>query len=251
MSLEILEEVAPYKIKISKRAFCSAVVVAGGKGTRMESSINKVFMDIAGKQAIVRVLETFEENEFINEIILVASQRDIDYCKKQFANKAEYQKIKEIVVGGKRRQDSVSNGLKMVSDQAEMILVHDGARPLVTHDIIDRSIEGALRYGAVTTAVPVKDTIKVADKDGFICETPERKKLWSVQTPQVFRKELLIQAYKNAEDSDIEATDDAMLAERLGHKIKLIEGSYENIKITTPEDIAIAEAIIRYREKEY
>lgn len=251
MSLEILEEIAPYKIRISDSIFCSAIVVAGGRGTRMESKINKVYMDISGKQTIVRVLEAFEENRFINEIILVVNERDIDYCREQFEGKAEYQKLKEIVIGGKRRQDSVANGLKMVSNQAEIVLVHDGARPLVTHEIIERSIEGAFKYDAVITAVRVKDTIKVADNNGFICDTPERKSLWAVQTPQVFKKELLVEAYKKARDFNIEATDDAMLVERLGYTVRIIEGSYENIKITTPEDIAVAEAILRYREKEY
>ena len=250
MNLEILEEIVPYKIRISERVFCSAVIVAGGKGTRMESKINKVFMEICEKQTILRVLDVFQENSLINEIILVVNERDKDYCE-QVVDKNIYTKLKKVLSGGKRRQDSVSNGLKKVSEEAVVVLVHDGARPLVTHDIIQRSIEEAVKYEAVTTAVPVKDTIKISDADGFVCETPERNTLWAVQTPQVFKKELLLEAYNNAENLNIQATDDAMLVERLGHKIKLVEGSYENIKITTPEDIAIAEAILKYREIGY
>jgi len=249
MSLKILEEIAAYKIRISKRAFCSAIVVAGGKGTRMEAKINKVYMEISGKQTIVRVLDTFQENLLIDEIVLVVNERDKEYCEQQILDNNFYTKLKVVVIGGKRRQDSVYNGLKKVSEHAEIILVHDGARPLVTHDIIERSIDGALEYGAVITAVPVKDTIKIADKDGFVYETPERNTLWAVQTPQVFKKELIMEAYKNAEDMNIQATDDAILVEKLGHRIKLVEGSCENIKITTPEDIAIAEAILEWREK--
>jgi len=251
MSVQTIELAFQQKYEISNKTFCSVVIVAGGKGTRMDSRINKIFMDIAGKQTIVRVLETFQESQLINEIVLVVNERDKDYCEKEIIDKKLYTKLKKVVVGGKRRQDSVSNGLKQVSDEAVIVLVHDGARPLVTHDIIERSVKGALEYDAVITAVSVKDTIKIMDKDGFVCETPQRNTLWAVQTPQVFKKGLLLEAYKNAEYLDIEATDDAMLVEKLGIRVKIIEGSYENIKITTPEDIAIAEAILKWRENEY
>ncbi|MGE5328977.1 MAG: 2-C-methyl-D-erythritol 4-phosphate cytidylyltransferase [Deltaproteobacteria bacterium] len=250
MSMETLQETFQQKYKVSSQVFCSAIILAAGKGTRMEAKINKVYMEIAQKPIAARTLEVFEESPLINEIIVVINERDKHYYEEKIGGSFN-PKIKAVVFGGKRRQDSVSNGLKQVSQQAEIVLVHDCARPLVTCDIIERSLAGAAEYGAVCVGMPVKDTIKIVGKDGFVSETLPRDILWSVQTPQAFKKELLVQAHNRAEALDIQATDDAMLVEMLGHRIKVIEGSYENIKITTPEDIAIAEAILKYREKEY
>lgn len=239
----------PEVLKVDNQAFCSAIILAAGKGRRMESRVNKVYIDLNGKKAIVRTLETFQENPLINEIILVVNKNDIEYCKSEVINFTQFTKIKKIVQGGAARQDSVRNGLKEISEQAEIVLVHDGARVMVSHDIIERSIEGAISYGAISTGMPVKDTIKVTDKNGFVINTPERNTLWAVQTPQAFKRDIILEAHRRAEELAIEATDDAMLVESLGYKLKLIEGSYENIKLTTPEDVVIARALIKDKER--
>lgn len=228
--------------------FCSVVIVAGGQGTRMESRVNKVYIDLMGKTVIERTLDAFEESNMVDEIILVVNQKDIEFCSKEIINN-KYNKIKGIIPGGLTRKESVSNGLGAVSEDSKFILIHDGARPLVTTDVIEQCIAEAMKYGAVSTGVKVKDTIKVVDKDGFVSNTLDRKSLWAVQTPQVFKKEIIFAAHKEANSLGIETTDDAMLVENMGYKLKMVEGSYENIKLTTPEDVIVACAIIRDREE--
>ena len=247
MDIQLIEKTET--LKISNQAFCSAIIVAAGKGRRMESSVNKVYIDLNGKKAIVRTLEAFQENHLINEIILMVNEKDIEYCKCEVVDFSVFTKIKNIVHGGVTRQESVRNGIDEISEQSEFVLIHDGARAMISQDIIERSIEGAIRYGAVSIGMPVKDTIKVTDKNGFVINTLERSTLWAVQTPQVFKKDIILEAHKRAQELDIEATDDAMLVESLGYKLKLIEGSYENIKLTTPEDVIIARALIEDRER--
>ncbi len=244
-----MEEMAPLPLQVDKDVFCSAVIVAAGKSRRMEANINKVYMDLHGKKTIVRTLEAFEQSPVIKEIILVVDSSDAAYCGLEAVNQSSFTKLRKITEGGSRRQDSVCNGLKEVSNQAELVLIHDGARPLVTQEIILRSVYGAQEYGAVTTGMPVKDTIKMVDPNGFVSDTLDRSMLWAVQTPQVFTKSIITEAHKKAAQLDIEATDDAMLVEKLGYKLRVIEGSYENIKLTTPEDMTIARAIIREREE--
>lgn len=242
----VLEE-AQKLMMVKPHPFCSVVIVSAGKGTRMESRVNKVYLNLEGKKIIERTLQEFEDCDTVDEIILVVNQRDMIYCETEIVGKNSYSKLKEIVAGGEKRQDSVYNGLKKISALAEVVLIHDGARPLVTMDIMERSILDAYKYGAITVGVPVKDTIKVVEKDGVVAETLERNKLWNIQTPQGFRREIIEEAYEKAITSGFEATDDAMIAEMAGYKVKIVHGSYENIKITTPEDMAIAEAILKYR----
>ncbi len=243
---QLLEKLVP--IQVGKHVFCSAIVLAAGKGKRMESNVNKVYMNLLGKKTIVRTLEPFQESPLIDEIILVVNENDITYCGFEVIDRSIFTKVTKIVAGGAERQESVYNGLKEASEKARLVLIHDGARPLVTEEIIERSILGALEYGAVSTGMPVKDTIKIINQEGFVCSTPERNTLWAVQTPQVFKREIILEAHKRAKEFEVQATDDAMLVEKMGYRLKLIEGSYENIKITTPEDVVIARAIIRDRE---
>ena len=246
---QLLEKLSP--VKSRQHSFCSAIILAAGKGRRMESSVNKVYIDLLGKKTIVRTLESFQQSPFIDEIILVVGENDITYCGFEVIDKLFFTKVKEVVGGGVSRQESVYNGLQAVSKDAKLISIHDGARPLVTEEILERSIQGALEFGAVTTGVPVKDTIKVINNEGYVTDTPDRNKLWAVQTPQVFKRNIIFEAHKQGRELGIEATDDAMLVENLGHRIKIIEGSYENIKLTTPEDAIIARAIINDREIGY
>lgn len=241
----------PLVLKVNHYKFCSAVIVAGGKGRRMESKVNKVYIDLLGKKAIVRTLEPFQRSPLIDEIILVVNQNDLGYCESEVIDRSIFTKIKKIISGGMKRQDSVYNGLKEVSEKAELILIHDGARPLVTEDIIERSIQDAIKYGAVAVGVPVKDTIKIVDNEGFVADTLKRDTLWAVQTPQVFRRNIIFEAHSKARELGIQATDDCMLVEKLGYKVKITEGSYENIKLTTPEDVIIACALIKDREFEW
>lgn len=243
---QLLAEMIP--MKVGSHPFCSAIIVAAGKGRRMEASVNKVYIDISGKKTIIRTLEPFQQNPFVDEIILVVSERDISYCGFELIDKSVFSKVKKITAGGCKRQDSVYNGLQEISEKAEIIVIHDGARPLVTEDIIERSVRSAMEFGAVSTAVPVKDTVKTADQSGFVSGTLDRSTLWAVQTPQAFKRDIIREAHEKARELDVEATDDAMLVENLGYKLKLVEGSYENIKLTTPEDVIIARAIIQDRD---
>lgn len=214
----------------------SAIIVAAGKGKRMGLGYNKLLAKIDDKEIIVLTLEKFENSSSIDEIILVASEDEFDYFNQNIINRYGFKKIK-LALGGKERQNSVYNGLKKC-DNAEIVLIHDGARPYVDEDMIERSINAAREYGAATVAVPVVDTIKVVE-DGFSVETPDRKKLYAIQTPQSFKYELILKAHEYAINNNILATDDTMLVERLGHKVRIIEGSYSNIKITTPNDIQL------------
>lgn len=228
----------------------SVVITAAGKGTRMGMSRNKQYIDILGKPVLARTITAFESCDKIDEIIVTVNEADIDYCKSCVINKYGFNKVKAIVAGADTRQRSVYNGLKSVSQNCEIVLIHDGARPFIDTACIEKCISEARLNGAVCAAVPVKDTIKQTDADGFVDKTVDRSSLWSIQTPQTFEYALIMQAHERAEEDGFTGTDDAMLAERLGRKVRLVMGSYYNIKITTREDIAIAEAICRVTGKE-
>lgn len=229
--------------KIKSREFCSAVIVAAGKGSRMQSSRNKQFINVIDRPVLAYTLQAFEDCKLIDEIIVVTRQEDIMLCK-EIVDISALTKVKKIVVGGKERQDSVYNGLKEINSEATLVAVHDGARPLILPQYIEATVKVAAQYHAAAIGVRVKDTIKLVDDDHNIVDTLDRSKLWAVQTPQVFNVEILRKAYENAVTKGIFATDDCMLVEQMGYTVKMVEGSYENIKITTPEDIFLAEAII-------
>lgn len=212
------------------------VIVAAGSGSRMKRDINKQFIKLDGKEIIAYTIEKFYKSEDIDDIVIVIKENEEKYFIENIINKYGFDNIK-LAYGGKERQDSVFNGIKKLNSNCEIVLIHDGARPFVNEDIIKNSIEEAKENNAVVVGVPVKDTIKVVDSDGNIVDTPNRSLLWSVQTPQSFKYEIITKAYEYAYSNDYYGTDDAMLVEHIGYNVKMIEGSYDNIKITTEEDL--------------
>lgn len=224
-----------------KKETYGAVVLAAGKGKRMHSVVQKQFLMLRGKPVIFYSLEQFEQCPFINEIVLVTGEEEIDYCRKEIVEKFNFQKVKKIVAGGAERFLSVYNGLKACT--CDFVYIHDGARPFVDQAILERTREDVNRYGACVAGMPVKDTIKISDGDGYADVTPPRSRVWMVQTPQVFAYSCIKDAYdKLIAAGRMDVTDDAMVLECMtGQKTRLTLGSYENIKITTPEDLEIAE----------
>lgn len=229
----------------------TAIVLAGGSGKRMNSTVKKQFLQIHDKPLLYYALKAFEDS-FIDSIILVASEEDQEYCQKEIIEKYHFHKIKKIVAGGKERYHSVANGV-MAAEPCDYLFIHDGARPFITQDMLQRLLDEVQKSNACVAGMPVKDTIKIADADGYIETTPKRDLVWMIQTPQVFSYEMISKAYAlllKEEDSliakGISITDDAMVVETLlGEKVKLVEGSYKNIKITTPEDISVAEGFLQ------
>ena len=226
----------------------TAIVLAAGSGSRMKSKTKKQFMEIKGKPVIWYSLFEFEKSR-VDEIILVTGKEDIDYCKKEIVEKYNLKKIKNVVAGASERYESVYNGLKEVT--GNIVLIHDGARPLINNEIIERSIEGTIKSDACVVGVPVKDTIKRADKEGYIIDTPNRSELWITQTPQSFKTDLVKMAYKKMKEelekgnTTLNITDDAMVVEEFTtNQVRFVQGDYKNIKVTTPEDIDIAELFI-------
>lgn len=224
---------------------CTAIVLAAGQGKRMGTKLQKQYLEIDGKPVLYYSLRAFEEAELIDDIVLVVGAGQTNYCETQIVSKYGFTKVKAIVEGGKERYHSVANGLYEVEEG--YVFIHDGARPFVNEEILQRVYNEVVEYKACVVGMPVKDTIKIADENGFADVTPDRNLLWQVQTPQVFETSLIKEAYKKLMESDtINVTDDAMVAEQmLGVKVKLVPGSYENIKITTPEDLKIAENFLQ------
>lgn len=220
-----------------------AIILAAGQGRRMGESINKQYLKINQHPILYYTLKAFSQNNCIDEIILVVADGEGDYCRKEIIEKYKFLKIKDIVIGGKERQDSVLNGLKAAS-KCEVVLIHDGARPFITQSIISDAIIYANLYGATACGVEPKDTIKVKDSLGFSVETPERETLFCVQTPQAFKYELILDCHKRIHEEGIKVTDDTMVAERYGNRVYLYKGSYDNIKVTTPEDLEIGRQIL-------
>jgi 2-C-methyl-D-erythritol 4-phosphate cytidylyltransferase len=203
------------------------------------NGIDKVLAPLGGRPVLSYVLSAFDSCKSVDNIVLVVNEKSLAACRKLIA---ELSKPIEVCVGGKRRQDSVAAGLKKLKN-CDWVVIHDGARPLVTEELIEEGLKAAKETGAAVAAVPVTDTIKVAGDDRIVLETPPRQNIWAVQTPQVFRFDIISKAYQEAKG---EVTDDAALVEQAGYKIKLYMGSYDNIKITTPQDLLIAEAILKH-----
>lgn len=230
----------------------AAIVLAAGQGKRMQSKVQKQYLLIQDKPVLYYALKTFEESS-VKQVILVVGQGEKDYCREQIVEAYGFGKVKAIVEGGRERYHSVYAGLKAIAADIDYVLIHDGARPFLTQAMIARSLEVVQVHDACVVGMPVKDTIKIADRDGFAKETPPRSQVWMIQTPQVFRCDLIREAYtKLMEQEDsfqqqgIVITDDAMVVELLGNcPVKLVEGSYQNIKITTPEDLEIAEIYVK------
>lgn len=228
----------------------SVIIPAAGSGQRMGGNRPKQYLTIGDKPILVETLIVFNESPHIDEIILVSPPDDMSLMEKML-KKYDLAKVSKIVKGGKERQDSIRNGLDSIDSiepESDIILVHDGVRPFVDDEIIKELIDAVNQYGAAIVAVPVKDTVKKVSGASII-ETMPRGNLWLAQTPQAFSTKIIIDAYANAEEKGIRGTDDASLVEAMGLGVKIVMGSYENIKITTPEDLGFAEAIKKKRAK--
>ena len=223
----------------------TAIVLAAGKGTRMNAGMNKQFMLINDRPLLAQTLAAFQSCNAIDSIILVAGRDELKACKEQIIDRYGFDKVDKLVPGGSERQQSVYNGIMELEDDCSIVVIHDGARPILPEGIIEKCIDGAKIYGAVSAGMPAKETIKILNEEGFVQYTPERGKVWVTQTPQAFKRDIIEKAHETANIKGISGTDDAFLVECMGIKVKMLEGSYENIKITTPEDIILAEAIMR------
>ena len=228
----------------------TALLPCAGQGKRMGGGVSKPFLEVNGRPLLTYTLDTFQRHALINEIILIVQREMVDYCRREIVDKYGYTKVRAIAAGGLERQDSVANGLACVDADAEWVVVHDAVRPLVTGDIITRAVQTAFEKGNAVVGVPVKDTIKKVDRDLTVLETPERRDLWQIQTPQVFKKSILAAAFREAAQKGWQATDDAALVERLGIKVCLVQGDYTNIKVTTPEDLILLKEMTAERTDE-
>jgi len=226
----------------------AAIVLAAGSGKRMNSQVHKQYLIIQDRPVLYYSLKEFQDSA-VDEIVLVVGKGEEEFCRREIVDKYGISKVKAIVEGGKERYHSVFEGLKQTSD-ADYVLIHDGARPFVNQDIIRRCMQEVQKYQACVVGMPVKDTIKIADEGGYAKQTPDRKNVWMIQTPQTFSYALIYEAYEEMlKTEDTAITDDAMVLERIkGKKSKLIEGSYRNIKITTPEDLLIANVYLQHPE---
>ena len=230
----------------------TAIVLAAGQGKRMNSKVQKQFLLIKGKPVLYYSLSCFQNSREIEEIIVVTGKDSINFCKQEIIEAYGFSKVKAVIAGGRERYDSVYAGLCACED-SDYVFIHDGARPFLTEDMIRRGKEAVLASGACVIGMPSKDTIKIADENGMVASTPSRSLVWNIQTPQIFSYTAIREAYERARQQNMaDITDDAMVMERFGNmKIKLVEGSYENIKITTPEDIIVAEKILEKIQKIY
>jgi len=223
----------------------SAIIVAAGKGIRMNDKLRKQYVLLAGRPVLAYSLLAFDECDLIDCIILVVPQKDIDYCWKDILAPLKLYKKINLVPGGEKRQDSVYNGLMAVDkDAAEIVVIHDGVRPFVSQEHLAACITGAREYGACILAIPADDTLKQVDSSGFICNTLKRDDILLAQTPQAFQYDLIVKAHENARREGFAGTDDASLVERLGGNVKTIYGSRRNIKITNREDLILATALL-------
>lgn len=226
----------------------AVIVLSAGSGSRMNSEIPKQYMELFGKPVLYYSLRCFEDCPFVKEIIIVASETDIHMVKTDIVDKYGFAKVKNVVAGGKERYNSVFNGLAAITDM-DYVMIHDGARPCIDADILDRIKDGVIRYKACIPAVPSKDTVKISDESGFVKMTPDRKNVWNIQTPQAFEVsgiKNVFYKYMNDTDSSINITDDAMIWEIYDNRpVKIVMGGYNNIKLTTPEDIVSVENILK------
>ena len=224
----------------------TAIVLAAGQGKRMHSKIQKQFLEIGGKPILYYSMECFQKSPLIQDIILVTGEDMISYCQSEIVEKYGFTKVCKVTAGGKERYDSVDAGLLCCQD-TDYVYIHDGARPLISRTLINANINCVQETKACITAVPAKDTIKVADDNDYVADTPDRSRLWQIQTPQSFSYALVLEAYRKREEAmDGTMTDDAMVVEKYtSHPIRLLKGDYRNIKITTPEDLVVAEAFLK------
>ena len=236
-------------LAIENKKHCAAIVLAAGQGKRMGTSVQKQYIELEGKPLIYYSLKTFQESGLIDSVVLVVGEGQVAYAQNEIVLKYGFSKVCAVVEGGKERYDSVWQGLKTVSQEPEVsyIYIHDGARPFVDDEILNRGYETVEQFRACVAGMPSKDTVKVVDEQGFAINTPDRKYVWVIQTPQIFEKSLIMEAYARLMKEEHEdVTDDAMAVERMMKvPVKMFEGSYQNVKITTPEDLAIAKVFLR------
>ena len=239
MSNNLITETGPSSIPHLNKVGC--IITAAGDSHRM-GSLDKIFAPINDKPLISYTIDTFQNYPDVHQIVLVLNKNNLDKGK-ALTDAMNWSKVTKICIGGQRRQDSVAEGLGCISG-CQWIIIHDGARPCVTIKLIDTGLRQALDTGAAIAAIPAQETVKISDKDSFISSTPDRKHLWIAQTPQIFRLDIIAEAHRQAKISHREATDDAALVEAMGCKVKIYMGSYDNIKVTTPQDLILAKSIL-------
>ena len=223
----------------------TAVIPAAGSGIRMGLEEAKQYLELGGKPLLARTLRAFQECHLVNAVIIVVPEKDVDYCLQQIVQRYQLSKVYKVISGGERRQDSVRNGIEAVADSCRWVLVHDGVRPFVSTELIEKVIKAARRFRAVITGLPVTETIKQAGSKGNVLRTIKRRDLWLIQTPQIFRREDIHLAHQEAlRQGWTEATDDAFLVEKIGISVKIIEGEERNIKVTTPHDLQVARFLL-------
>jgi 2-C-methyl-D-erythritol 4-phosphate cytidylyltransferase len=225
----------------------ATIIPAAGSGKRM-GGIKKPYLDLAGRPILAHTLMVFQRCSLVDRILVVAAEGDEQMCLQDVITPYSIDKADQVVAGGKTRQESVFNGLQNLTSDTDMVIIHDCVRPFVTEAMIKSTLESAMEWGAATVAVPIKDTIKEADHENFVLKTLNRQRIWAIQTPQAFRYDLLLQAHLYARENHIHVTDDASLIEQSGMgKVKLVMGAYENMKLTTPDDMEIARAILELK----
>ncbi|MBD3181075.1 2-C-methyl-D-erythritol 4-phosphate cytidylyltransferase [Candidatus Poribacteria bacterium] len=227
----------------------SAIIPAAGSGKRM-GEIKKPYIVLCGRTMLSHTISVFLQCSLINELVIVSASGDENKCYCEIVENYDMDKACKVITGGLTRQESVFNGIKNLDTDTDIVIIHDCARPFLNENMIVKAVKAAEKWGAATIAVPVGNTIKKADKDGFVVETIDREMLWSIQTPQAFQYDLILKAHTHARENNIQVTDDTSLVEELGtHKVKLVMGASENMKITTPGDLVLARAIIESREE--
>jgi 2-C-methyl-D-erythritol 4-phosphate cytidylyltransferase len=223
----------------------TAIIAAAGLGKRFGEGIKKQFMPLGGKPLLVYSIEGFEESELTKEIILVVPEDSINYCQREVVERFRFKKITKIIPGGEERRHSVKSGFNSISTETDVVVVHDGVRPFVTVSLINEVIKECLKSGGAIAAIPVTDTVKKSSDNNHIENTLSRETLWLAQTPQAFKYDLLKMAYEKTDINGFLCTDESSLVETLGTRIKLVQGSQINIKITTPEDLLFGELILK------
>jgi len=221
------------------------IIAAAGKGSRMKSSTNKQYMLLNGRPVLAYSLDFFEHSDLVDEIVVVCAVEETEYCQREVISPFKYSKVSAVIAGGKERQDSVWQGLQRLNPDTEMVAIHDGARPLLSVRVFADLVREAGEWGAAVPGILSKDTLKSGDRDGFVRQTLDRNTIFAIQTPQVFNYQELMTAYKGALDEDFRGTDDASLFEYFIGRVKIVEGDCNNIKITTPTDLIIAETLLK------
>ena len=226
-----------------------AIVPAAGVGLRMGGTVRKQFLPVAGLPLLVHSLRVFQSSPVIDAVVVAVPEADVLFCRREIVEPHGFSKVTHIVAGGQERQDSVRQALAVVEAHVRIVVIHDAARPCVTETMVRQVVEAARVDGAAIIALPMRDTVKYVGDDRFIERTIDRRPLWLAQTPQAFRRDWLVEAHRKAQSERLAATDDAFLVEWMGHPVRVIEGSGENIKVTRPEDLIIGEAILAARRK--